>query len=369
MLRRQHPSLRRLSTRLAVDPFEPIGVYPTKRVDLKENIHPLTDTFGRQHTYLRVSLTERCNLRCQYCMPEEGVPLSPPPSLLTTPELVQIARVFAQHGVKKIRLTGGEPLLRKDLIDVVQALSSIEGIETVGMTTNAVTLTRQLPDLVRAGLSKHALNISLDTLDPFMFEIIARRKGFDRVVSAIDSALELGFAPLKVNCVVVRGVNDDQLVKFAEWTRHKPVAVRFIEYMPFDGNTWGKNKFISYFEMVEVIKAKYPSLAQVAKHVDNTERQWQIEGHAGTLGFITSMSKHFCASCNRLRLTADGSLKVCLFGRTEVSLRDIIREGKGEAELLEVVRVAVRGKKAGHDGMFNIEKNKSSNRPMVTIGG
>ncbi|XP_065910245.1 molybdenum cofactor biosynthesis protein 1-like isoform X2 [Dysidea avara] len=326
----------------------------------------LTDTYGRKHTYLRISLTERCNLRCQYCMPEEGVELSPRDSLLTTEEIVRLARLFAASGVNKIRLTGGEPLVHKDIVKIVGDLSVIPGISCVALTTNGVTLSHKIQKLREAGLG--ALNVSLDTLVAAKFEFITRRKGWAKVIRGIDDAISHGYRPVKINSVVMRGLNDDELSDFVELTRDKCVDVRFIEYMPFDGNKWNYNKFVSYNEMLDVIKAKWPSLQRLTDSPNDTSKAYKVPGHAGQVGFITSMSQHFCGSCNRLRLTADGNLKVCLFGASEVSLRDIMRkEGSTDEQLLEVISQAVQRKKAKHAGMFNISKQK--NRPMILIGG
>jgi cyclic pyranopterin phosphate synthase len=204
-------------------------------VEVKAFSDFLTDTFGRQHNYLRISLTERCNLRCQYCMPKEGVKLTPQSEVLTSDEIVRLAALFAKEGVDKIRLTGGEPTIRNDIVDLISRLKGISGIETVAMTTNGITLGRQLPALKAAGLD--LINVSLDTLIPAKFEFITRRKGWFKVIRSIDQAIEFGYTPLKVNCVVMKGLNDDELCDFVELTKDKEVNVRFIEYMPFDGKT------------------------------------------------------------------------------------------------------------------------------------
>uniref|UniRef100_UPI00358E3D67 molybdenum cofactor biosynthesis protein 1-like isoform X2 n=1 Tax=Myxine glutinosa TaxID=7769 RepID=UPI00358E3D67 len=234
---------------------------------------PLTDTFGRKHTYLRVSITEKCNLRCHYCMPTEGVQLTPKASLLTSHEIVTLARLFVKAGVTKIRLTGGEPLIRPDVTSIVENLCKLEGLSTVAMTTNGVNLARMLPSLKHAGLGH--LNVSLDTLVPQKFEFISRRKGWHKVMEGIEKAIELGYKPVKA---------------------------------------------------------------------------YKIPGSVGQIAFITSMSQHFCSSCNRLRLTADGNLKVCLFGSSEVSLRDALRSGASEEDLLVIVDAAVKKKKKQHAG-------------------
>ncbi|XP_037260982.1 molybdenum cofactor biosynthesis protein 1 isoform X1 [Falco biarmicus] len=323
----------------------------------------LTDSFGRQHNYLRISLTEKCNLRCQYCMPEEGVQLTPKSELLTAQEIITLARLFVKEGVEKIRLTGGEPLIRPDVVDIVGQLYKLEGLKTIAVTTNGINLTRLLPRLKEAGLN--AINISLDTLVPAKFEFIVRRKGFHKVMEGIHKATELGYRPVKVNCVVMRGFNEDELLSFVDFTKDLPLDVRFIEYMPFDGNKWNFKKMVSYKEMLDTIKQRWPELEKLPCETSSTAKSFKVPHFQGQISFITSMSEHFCGSCNRLRITADGNLKVCLFGSSEVSLRDHLRSGASEEELVQIIGAAVGRKKKQHAGMFNISQMK--NRPMILI--
>lgn len=325
----------------------------------------LTDAFGRQHTYLRISLTERCNLRCHYCMPEDGVDLTPSEKLLTMSELVYLAELFVKSGVTKIRLTGGEPLVRADIRRIVEGLGKIEGLTQLGMTTNGITLKQKLPELRKAGLQ--ALNISLDTMKSAKFEFITRRTGWHSVIEGIHSALELGYDPVKINCVVMKGMNDDELCDFVSLTEKQNLDVRFIEYMPFDGNRWNSNKMVSYREMLKIVQRNWPNLQRLDDKENDTSKAHKVPGWTGQIGFITSMTENFCGSCNRLRITADGNLKVCLFGDAEVSLRDAIRSGNNEGELLEIIGAAVGRKKKQHAGMMNIANMK--NRPMILIGG
>ncbi|NXE73086.1 MOCS1 protein, partial [Cochlearius cochlearius] len=325
----------------------------------------LTDSFGRQHNYLRISLTEKCNLRCQYCMPEEGVQLTPKSELLTAQEIITLARLFVKEGVEKIRLTGGEPLIRPDVVDIVGQLYKLEGLKTIAVTTNGINLARLLPRLKEAGLN--AINISLDTLVPAKFEFIVRRKGFHKVMEGIHKATELGYRPVKVNCVVMRGFNEDELLGFVDFTKDLPLDVRFIEYMPFDGNKWNFKKMVSYKEMLDTIKQRWPELEKLPCEASSTAKSYKVPHFQGQISFITSMSEHFCGSCNRLRITADGNLKVCLFGNSEVSLRDHLRSGASEEELVQIIGAAVGRKKKQHAGMFNISQMK--NRPMILIGG
>nr|GEW07585.1 cyclic pyranopterin monophosphate synthase, mitochondrial isoform X1 [Tanacetum cinerariifolium] len=325
----------------------------------------LVDSFGRVHTYLRISLTERCNLRCQYCMPAEGVELTPGSLIMSQNEIIRIASLFVSSGVNKIRLTGGEPSIRKDIEEICSQLSSLKGLKTLAMTTNGLALARKLPKLKESGLN--LLNISLDTLVPAKFEFMTRRKGHERVMESIYKAVDLGYDPVKVNCVVMRGFNDDEICDFVELTKDKPINVRFIEFMPFDGNVWNVKKLVSYAEMLDIVGKRYTGLKRIQDHPTETAKNFTIDGHRGTVSFITSMTNHFCSGCNRLRLLADGNLKVCLFGPSEVSLRDPIRDGADDNELRQIIGAAVKRKKASHAGMFDIAK--TPNRPMIHIGG
>lgn len=325
----------------------------------------LIDSFGRLHTYLRISLTERCNLRCQYCMPAEGVELTPKPQLLTQSEIIRLANLFVSSGVNKIRLTGGEPSIRKDIEEICLQLSSLKGLKTLAMTTNGLVLAKKLPKLKECGLD--LVNISLDTLVPAKFEFMTRRKGHERVMESIESAIKLGYNPVKVNCVVMRGFNDDEICDFVQLTREKPINVRFIEFMPFDGNVWNVKKLVPYSEMLDRVVKQFTGLHRIQDHPTETAKNFRIDGHQGSVSFITSMSEHFCAGCNRLRLLADGNFKVCLFGPSEVSLRDPLRLGVDDNELKEIIGEAVKRKKAAHAGMFDIAK--TPNRPMIHIGG
>ena len=388
---------------------DPLYSEKRTRPDLK-NAKPfssfLTDTFSRQHDYLRISVTERCNLRCVYCMPEEGVELSPTAKLLTSPEITYLSSVFVSQGVSKIRLTGGEPTIRKDIVELMDSIGSLRrhGLRELCLTTNGIALHRKLDRMAQAGLT--GVNLSLDTLDPFQFQIMTRRKGFDAVMKSINQILDMNKMgagiKLKINCVVMRGVNEDQIMPFVELGREKDVEVRFIEYMPFDGNRWSRGKMLGYEEMLGIIREKFPGLQKVKDGKNETSKTYEIPGFVGKVGFITSMTHNFCGSCNRLRITSDGNLKVCLFGNAEVSLRDILRKQNGgdpinkeafeamkriemdrrqalpridgdslysesERELLEVIGMAVKRKKEKHAGMGQLENMK--NRPMILIGG
>lgn len=365
----------------------------------------LTDTFNRRHDYLRISITEKCNLRCLYCMPEEGVALSPKKHLLTPQEILYLSSLFVSQGVNKIRLTGGEPTIHPQILPILRDLGSLRsrGLNQIALTTNGITLYRKLDAMVESGVT--GINLSLDTLDPFQFEIMTRRKGFEQVMKSIKRILEMKKAginlKLKINAVIIRGLNDAQIMHFVEMTRDQDIEIRFIEYMPFDGNRWSSQKMLGFQEMLAVIREKHPDLHKVQDHPNDTSKTFQIPGFEGRIGFITSMTDHFCGSCNRLRITSDGNLKVCLFGNAEVSLRDMLRhnfnqgepideaawesmkqvemdrkEGRSdgelgwqakEMELLELIHAAVQRKKAKHAGIGNLEHMK--NRPMILIGG
>ncbi|XP_060081579.1 molybdenum cofactor biosynthesis protein 1-like isoform X2 [Ylistrum balloti] len=300
-------------------------------------------------------------------MPEDGVELTPSQKLLSSEEILRLSKLFVKEGVQKIRLTGGEPLVRKDVVEIIRGLNELRdiGLQTIAMTTNGVTLARKAPALQEAGLD--LINVSLDTLISAKFEFISRRKGWNHVMKGIDTALDLGYNPVKVNCVVMRGMNEEEICDFVAFTKDKNVDVRFIEYMPFDGNKWNSKKMVSYLEMMDTIKARWPDFSRMQDHPNDTSKAYRVPGYKGQVGFITSMSEHFCGTCNRIRLTADGNLKVCLFGNTEVSLRDVMRASPDDTELSEVISAAVKRKKKQHAGMFNLSKMK--NRPMILIGG
>lgn len=323
------------------------------------------DSFGRRHTYLRISLTERCNLRCKYCMPEEGVELSPRASILTFEEIERLARIFVEHGVDKIRLTGGEPLVRKNVEELIERLGCLPGLNTLAITTNGLLLPKKLERLRAAGVN--LLNISLDTLDRERFESITRRKGFEQVLQAIEMALDYGYDPVKINCVVMRGVNDDEVSDFVELTRERAIEVRFIEYMPFQGNGWSHDAFIPYAEIIERIERDHPALVRDADGPNATSKTFRVPGYRGAVGFISSMSDEFCGTCNRLRLTADGNLKVCLFGNAETSLRDLMRAGASDEDVARAIQDGVSRKKSAHAGMHQLVDQ--DNRPMILIGG
>ena len=329
----------------------------------------LVDRFGRRHTYLRLGLTERCNLRCVYCMPAEGVPVLPTARMLTTDEIERLVGGLVRAGVEKVRLTGGEPLARKDAVDVAARIGRL-GLRSLAMTTNGLLLEDRLGALREAGLTD--LTVSLDTLREDRFREVTRRPGLGRVLSAIDAALQAGYAidgarTLKVNVVALRGVNEDEAADFAAWAAREPLEVRFIEVMPFDGNGWDRAALVPWTETLERIESAHGLLRPLDDGPHATARTFARPGWRGRVGFVASMTAPFCAGCNRLRITADGSLKVCLFGPAEVSLRDALRAGASNADLLGLVRQALAGKHAAHAGLDALAATE--NRPMITIGG
>jgi cyclic pyranopterin phosphate synthase len=254
-------------------------------------------------------------------------------------------------------------------VAIAEQIGALPGLDALALTTNGLLLAERLPALAAAGLTH--LNVSLDTLRPERFRTLTRRDGLDRVREAIERALALGYGsperPLKINAVVLRGVNDDELADFTAWTREAPLEVRFIEYMPFDGNGWGGEHLVSLVEMRERIEAAHGPLERVPGSPQDTATTFRVPGFAGTVGFIASMTTPFCAGCNRLRITADGSFKVCLFGPREISLRDLMSEGAPDGDLRRVIGAAVQGKKAAHAGMDALAHTR--NRPMIAIGG
>jgi len=297
-------------------------------------------------------------------MPEKGVTLTPDEKLLSTSEIVRLSRIFISIGVDKIRLTGDEPTVRKDVNDIVAEIGALDGLKSFAMTTNGVTLKRHLEHFRAHHLD--TLNISLDTLRPERYQLMTRRKGFENVMSSIDAAIAHGYTP-KINCVVMNGKNDDEVLDFVRLTKDKPLNVRFIEYMPFDDNAWSEKKLIPYKQLISEIEQEFGSIGRKDDHINEVAKNFTLPGHKGSVSFITSMTDSFCGGCNRTRIMADGNYKVCLFGNTEVSLRDVMRSGASDEEIVEVISKAVKNKKKAHAGMSEISKMK--NRPMILIGG
>lgn len=328
----------------------------------------LTDTFGRQHNYLRISLSERCNLRCTYCMPEDGVLLTPREQLMTADEIYEIAKVFVKNGVNKIRLTGGEPLVRKDFSVILEKLSTLP--VRLSITTNAVLTDRFITDFKRFGLND--INVSLDSMHPEKFKMITRRNQFEKTLENIQGLIAEGFN-VKVNAVLMKGVNDDEINDFILFTKNNNISVRFIEFMPFDGNNWNESKLVSQADILNQAHDFFgvERIKPLMHEANFTSRYYQVEGFVGKFGIISSVTNPFCDGCNRIRLTADGKLKNCLFSNAETNILKPFREGK---KLEPLIQQALLKKKAVRAGMDDFEKLNNpklhnNNRSMITIGG
>ena len=325
---------------------------------------PLVDRYGRIHNDLRLSVTDRCNLRCVYCMPEVGMTFQPRDALLRFDEMVRVARVARELGVTAIRLTGGEPLVRHNLASLVGQLSAL-GFDDLALTTNAMLLAPMVPSLVDAGLKR--VNISCDSLRPERFNSIRRRGVLQTVLEAMDVAEDAGLTPLKVNVVILRGVNDDEILDFASFARATRRIVRFIEFMPLNAQgTWDKSQLVAGKEILDTISKRWPLKAVDAEGSAPAERFAFVDGQ-GEIGLISSVTQPFCGTCNRLRLTADGAIRNCLFSDDEHSLRDLMRAGAGDDVIARALRIAVWEKFPGH--AINEPGFLSPTRSMSMIGG
>ena len=328
----------------------------------------LTDSFGREHTYLRISLTELCNLRCTYCMPAEGIQLSPRSHIMNFDEVYTIAKTFVDHGVTKIRLTGGEPLVRRDVDVILKKLASLP-VE-LSMTTNAVIVDRYIDLFKECNIMN--LNVSLDSLDAIKFKEITRRNDFEKVIKNMYLLIQEGFN-VKLNAVLIKGFNDNEIIDFINLSKDLSISVRFIEFMPFDGNKWDKNKMVSYAEVMEHVNAtfKESQIIRLQDAPNDTSKNYKIEGYKGSFAIISSVTNPFCDSCNRIRLTANGRLKNCLFSSSESDLLTPLREGKS---IEPMIQKAVQSKFKIRGGMDTLEKLEKpdlhgQNRSMITIGG
>ena len=328
----------------------------------------LQDLHGRDHAYLRISLIERCNLRCSYCMPEEGVPLSPKSHLMTNDEIYEIAKTFVKHGVTKIRLTGGEPLVRKDIPVILKQLATLP-IE-LSITSNAVIIDKFIPVLKEYGVNN--INVSLDSLDAEKFKHITRRDQFTKVYNNILLLVKEGFN-VKVNAVLMKDFNENEIIDFIHFTKDLPVSVRFIEFMPFDGNKWDMSKMVSYADVMELVNKEFPdtSIERLQDAKNDTSKNYKIKDYKGSFAIISSVTNPFCDSCNRLRLTANGQLKNCLFSSGESDLLTALRAGQ---PIEPIIQKAVHAKFKVRGGMDTLEKLQepklhNNNRSMITIGG
>jgi cyclic pyranopterin phosphate synthase len=328
----------------------------------------LVDAFNRKITYMRISVTDRCNLKCTYCVPSCGTTSNLPyQEILTWEEILRIVRVASRNGLNKIRITGGEPLVRRGVIDFIAELNKIEGLRDIAMTTNGVLLRNHAKDLKKAGLRR--LNISLDTFDPQKFALITKGDCFERVWEGIQEAERVGFDPLKINCVVTRGANDHEVVDFAKMTLNRKVQVRFIEFMPVDDWDSWKKQFVSKAEMIERIEAALGKLHPLHEEQKTGPAVlFKLEGAPGAVGFISAISEHFCATCNRVRLSADGKIKHCLFSESFIDFRDVVRNGGSDEEIEQLFAQVMETKPEGH----NIDMGNDSQKfihSMISVGG
>jgi cyclic pyranopterin phosphate synthase len=328
-------------------------------------VSELIDTFGRRHNNLRISVTDRCNLRCTYCMPEDVVFMDRA-ELLTFEEITHFVRVAAPLGIDKVRLTGGEPLMRREMPKLVALLAAVPGIKDIGLTTNGILLAEQAQALHDAGLRR--INVSLDTLNPDRFRQLARRDGLDRVLAGIEAARRAGFDPVKVNAVVIRGVNDGEVVPLARYARDNGIEMRYIEYMPIGADQWEREKVYFAHEMLDQLGREFGPLAPAPDGDPRAPAQeWLYGNGGGRVGIIASVSRPFCMSCNRVRLTADGKLRNCLFALTEVDVRPYLRQSHDDAALAEAIRRNVTDKWEGHE--INTARFVKPLRTMHAIGG
>ncbi len=327
----------------------------------------LFDSYHRRLNYLRLSLTDRCNLRCIYCMPEGGIPKFSHDEILSYEELLRLARLSVKMGIEKIRLTGGEPLVRKGVIPFMALLKQIPGLKDISLTTNGVLLTERIEALWEAGIRR--INISLDTLIREKFERITRVDDFNRVWQGIERAKEIGFEPIKINVVAMRGINDDEILSFGRLSREEPFHIRFIEYMPIGPeNNWKEERFLSAEEIQQRLESLGPLHPVNGSGLDGPARRMAYAGAKGEIGLISPISDHFCPACNRLRVTAEGRLRVCIFSDKETDLRLLLRLGASDSELEEAIQAAI-AQKPRQPAFSSDPIPRKCQRPMIKIGG
>ena len=327
----------------------------------------LKDNYGRAIRDLRISITDRCNFRCFYCMPQEAMEWKPKPEILTYEEILRVTEVFVSLGINKLRVTGGEPMLRRDLESLIERLAKIEGIEDLAMTTNAHFLRGRAKALKDAGLQR--ITVSLDSLTPDRFALLTGRNELPQVLDGIDAAIEAGLRPVKVNCVAIRGINDDQAIRFAEFARAKGAIVRFIEFMPLDnGKIWRREMIVPGEELRSRIGAVYPLERVKSENQSETARRWRFaDGAPGEVGFINPVTQPFCGHCSRIRLTADGMIRTCLFSTVEHDIKRLMRNGASNDDLIDFIIATVEKKEDRHH--INDPEFVQPLRTMSCIGG
>ena len=328
---------------------------------------PLIDTFGRTHDNLRISVTDRCNIRCFYCMPEENVKFEAREHVLTFEEIERFVRVAAGLGVRKLRITGGEPLVRKGLPALIEKLSAIPGIDDLALTTNGVLLAAQARDLYDAGLRR--INIHLDTLDRERFFKITRRDQLDKVLEGIEACRRIGFGPIKINAVAVRNLVEPDIVPLARFGRERGIEIRYIEFMPLDAQgLWERLRVLTADDMIAMLEREVGPLEEIPDRDPRAPAtEYRFKDGVGRVGFIASVSRPFCLNCNRIRLTADGHVRYCLFAIEETDVRSLLRSGASDDAIADAVRACVRGKWIGHE--INSPQFVPPPRPMYAIGG
>jgi cyclic pyranopterin phosphate synthase len=328
---------------------------------------PLLDAFGRRHNNLRISVTDRCNIRCFYCMPAENVQFKPRSEILSFEEIERFVRVVARLGVNKLRLTGGEPLVRADMPRLVEMLAAVPGIDDIALTTNGILLAEQAQWLKDAGLDR--LNISLDALNAETFKQITRRDGFERVLEGIFAAQRVGFRKIKLNAVAIRGLTEDEVVPLGRFAREHDLEVRFIEFMPLDADdAWQNDQVLPGERIREILEEGIGPLEPLPRDdPSQPATDYIFADGRGFIGFINPVTQPFCGDCNRLRITADGKIRNCLFSTVEWDARELLRTGASDAELAQLVRDCVAAKKAGHG--INSDEFVKPERAMYQIGG
>lgn len=328
-----------------------------------EKKNKIVDNFGRAHTYLRISLTDRCNLRCFYCMPEDGIELMEKSSIMTIEEIIDLATTFRDLGVDTIRLTGGEPLVRKNFGFLVEELAKL-GV-TLKITTNGIMLDKYLELFQKIGLKK--INVSLDTLDKAKSVFITKRDYFERILKNIEMALQMDME-VKLNIVLIKGVNDNEINDFIELTKHKNLTVKFIEFMPFKGNKWDWSKGVGKQEILDIVSKRFGNIEELKNPKHSTSSNFKVNGHVGSFAIVSTITNPFCEDCNRIRVTADGKMKNCLFANSETDLLTPMRNGE---QMNDIIINAIKTKKFSRDGMdvkMDAE-HYEQNRSMISIGG